>query len=94
VVRGVQYPSIHYAERLAEAGIESSVGSVGDSYDNALTESVIGLCKTEVIRHRGRGAIWKRPSSPRSNGSTGSTTEAATPCRARHFLRLAAACSS
>jgi putative transposase len=51
--RGVQYLSIHYTERLAEAGIESSVGSVGDSYDNALAESVIGLYKTEVIRRCG-----------------------------------------
>ena len=51
--RGVQYLSIRYTERLAEAGIESSVGSVGDSYDNALAESVIGLYKTEVIRRRG-----------------------------------------
>lgn len=51
--RGVQYLAIHYTERLAEAGIESSVGSVGDSYDNALAESVIGLYKTEVIRARG-----------------------------------------
>jgi transposase InsO family protein len=51
--RGVQYLSIRYTERLAEAGIESSVGSVGDSYDNALAESVIGLFKTEVIRRRG-----------------------------------------
>jgi putative transposase len=51
--RGVQYLSIHYTERLAEAGIESSVGSVGDSYDNALAESMIGLYKTEVIRARG-----------------------------------------
>ena len=48
-----QYPSIRYTERLAEAGIEPSVGSVGDSYDNALAESVIGLFKTEVIRQRG-----------------------------------------
>ena len=48
-----QYLSIHYTERLAEAGIESSVGSVGDSYDNALAESIIGLFKTEVIRRRG-----------------------------------------
>ena len=47
--RGVQYLSIRYTERLAEAGIERSVGSVGDSYDNALAESVIGLFKTEVI---------------------------------------------
>jgi len=41
--RGVQYVSIRYSERLAEAGIEPSVGSVGDSYDNALAESVIRL---------------------------------------------------
>ena len=51
--RGVQYLSIRYTERLAEAGIEPSVGSRGDSYDNALAESVIGLFKTEVIRKRG-----------------------------------------
>ena len=51
--RGVQYVSIRYTERLVEAGIEPSVGSVGDSYDNALAESVIGLYKTEVIRRRG-----------------------------------------
>ena len=51
--RGVQYLSIRYTERLAEAGIEPSVGSRGDSYDNALAESVIGLFKTEVIRQRG-----------------------------------------
>ena len=51
--RGVQYLSICYTERLAEAGIEPSVGSVGDSFDNALAETVIGLFKTEVIRRRG-----------------------------------------
>src|SRR4029434_408678 len=51
--RGVQYLSIKYTERLAEAGIELSVGRVGDSYDNALAESVIGLFKTEVIRQNG-----------------------------------------
>ncbi len=51
--RGVQYLSIRYTERLAEAGIEPSVGSVGDSYDNALAESVIGLFKTEVIHRHG-----------------------------------------
>jgi hypothetical protein len=48
-----QYLSIRYTERLAEAGIERSVGSVGDSYDNALAETMIGLYKTEVIRCRG-----------------------------------------
>jgi putative transposase len=51
--RGVQYLSIRYTERLAEAGIEPSVGSRGDSYDNALAESVIGLFKTEVIHRDG-----------------------------------------
>jgi putative transposase len=51
--RGVQYLSIRYTERLAAAGIEPSVGSVGDSYDNALAESVIGLYKTEVIGSQG-----------------------------------------
>jgi transposase InsO family protein len=51
--RGSQYLSIRYTERLAEAGIESSVGSRGDSYDNALAETIIGLYKTEVIRRRG-----------------------------------------
>lgn len=54
--RGSQYLSIRYAERLADAGIESSVGSVGDSYDNALAESIIGLFKTEMIWPRGP---WK-----------------------------------
>ena len=51
--RGVQYVSIRYSERLAQAGIEPSVGSVGDSYDNALAESVIGLYKAEVIYRLG-----------------------------------------
>jgi len=51
--RGVQYLSIRYTEHLAEAGIEPSVGSVGDSYDNALAETIIGLYKTEVIRRNG-----------------------------------------
>ena len=51
--RGSQYLSIRYTERLGEAGIEPSVGSVGDAYDNALAETVIGLYKTEVIHKRG-----------------------------------------
>ena len=51
--RGVQYLFIRYTEQLTEAGIEPSVGRVGDSYDNALAETFIGLCKTEVIRRRG-----------------------------------------
>jgi putative transposase len=54
--RGSQYLSIRYTERLAEAGIDTSVGSVGNSYDNALAESIIGLFKTEVIKFLGP---WK-----------------------------------
>jgi transposase InsO family protein len=54
--RGVQFVSIRYTERLREAGIESSVGSVGDSYDNALAESIFGLFKAEVIWRNGP---WK-----------------------------------
>ena len=51
--RGAQYLSIKYSERLAQAGIEPSVGSVGDSYDNALAETINGLFKAEVIHRRG-----------------------------------------
>ena len=54
--RGVQYVSIRYTERLGEVGITPSVGSVGDSYDNALAETIIGLYKTELIRQQGP---WK-----------------------------------
>lgn len=54
--RGSQYLSIRYSERLADVGAQPSVGSTGDSYDNALAESIIGLFKTEVIRQRGP---WK-----------------------------------
>ena len=52
-VETAQHLAIRYTERLAEAGIEPSVGSVGDPFDNALAETVIGLLKTEVIRRRG-----------------------------------------
>ena len=51
-----QYLSIRYTERLAEAGVEPSVGSVGDSYDNALAETINGLYKAEVIHRR---ASWR-----------------------------------
>ena len=54
--RGSQYLSIRYSERLAEAGIEPSVGSKGDSYDNALAETINGLYKAELIHRR---APWK-----------------------------------
>ena len=55
-IESTQYVSIRYTERLAEAGIEPSVGSVGDSYDNALAETINGLYKAEVIHRRGP---WK-----------------------------------
>lgn len=55
--KGSQYVSIRYTERLAEAGIEPSVGSVGDSYDNALAETINGLFKAEVIHRR---SSWRR----------------------------------
>ena len=55
-VESTQYVSIRYSERLAEAGIEPSVGSTGDSYDNALAESINGLYKAEIIHRRGP---WK-----------------------------------
>jgi transposase InsO family protein len=51
--RGSQYVSIRYNERLAEAGVEPSVGSVGDSYNNAHAETINGLYKAEVIQRRG-----------------------------------------
>ena len=51
--KSAQYVSIKYTERLAEAGLEPSVGSVGDSYDNALAETINGLYKAEVIHRRG-----------------------------------------
>jgi len=58
--RGSQYVSIRYSERLAEAGIEPSVGSRGDSYDNALAETINGLYKTELVHRR---APWKTKES-------------------------------
>ena len=51
--RGSQYLSLRYTDRLSAAGVSASVGSRGDSYDNALAETIIGLYKTELIRHRG-----------------------------------------
>ncbi|QDH26010.1 hypothetical protein D5366_10955 [Neokomagataea tanensis] len=54
--RGSQYASLRYTQRLAEAGLVASVGSVGDSYDNALAETINGLYKTELIYRQGP---WK-----------------------------------
>lgn len=57
---GARYVSIRYTERLAEAGIEPSVGSAGDAYDNAMAETINGLSKTEAINKR---APWKTKES-------------------------------
>lgn len=65
---------IRYSERLAEAGIEPSVGSVGDSYDNALAETINGLTRQRSFIGEDHGATSKLWSSPHSNGSIGSTT--------------------
>ena len=70
--RGVQHLSIRYSERLGEAGIEPLVGSVGDSYDIALAETIIGLYKTEVIRKCGP---WRFRPAPTIQGSRFSTGE-------------------
>jgi transposase InsO family protein len=71
---GSQYASIRYSERLAEAGIEPSVGSVGDICDNALAETINGLYKAEVIHRQGPWRNFEAVKFTRSNGSTGSTT--------------------
>ncbi len=66
--RGSQHASIKYTERLAEAGVEPSVGSVGDPYDNALAETINGLCKAEVIHGAAQGARSRPWSSRRWSG--------------------------
>ena len=66
--RGSQYLSIKYTERLAEAGLEPSVGSVGDSYDNALAETINGLYKAEANHNAVPGAPSRASSSRRWNG--------------------------
>jgi putative transposase len=68
--------SVRHTERLAEAGAVTSVGSRGDSYDNALAETIIGLYKTDLVRRRGPWRAWTRSSTPPWSGSTGSTTAA------------------
>ena len=77
---GSQFTSVRYGERLAELGAQPSIGSVGDSYDNALAETVNGLYKTELIRGPGQGP-WRpsrKSSSRRSAGCTGTTPNAST----------------
>ena len=72
--RGTQYLSMRYSERLAEAGIAPSVGSRGDSYDNALAESIIGLFKTEVIQRKGPWRHLEAVEFATLHGSIGSTS--------------------
>ena len=74
-VRGSQYLAIRYTERLAEAGIQCSVGTTGDSYDNARAESIIGLFKTEVSIAADRGSTSTGSNTRRSSGSTGTTPD-------------------
>lgn len=75
--RGSQYLAIRYTDRLLEAGIESSVGSCGDAYDNALAETINGLYKAEVIHHLGPWKGRSRTSStPRSSGWRGTIVSA------------------
>lgn len=77
---GSQFTSIRYGERLTELGALPSIGSVGDSFDNALAESTIGLYKTELIRGPGRGpgAPSTTSNSRRWGGCTGGTPTAST----------------
>lgn len=94
-LRPLRYLSIRYTERLGEAGIAPSVGSVGDSYDNALAETVIGLFKTEVTAVEARGGPSSPSSSPPSNGWTGSTTGASSsPSATSHPPKLRPASTS
>jgi transposase InsO family protein len=71
--RGAQYVSIRYTERLAEAGVEPSVGSVGDSYDNALAETINGPTSLRSSTDADLGGASKPSSSQPSSGWTGST---------------------
>ena len=70
---GSEYLSIRYGAELAKAGIAPSVGTAGDSYDNALAESIIGLYKTEVIDHLGPWETPPRSRRPPPNGPAGTT---------------------
>ena len=75
---GSQYLAIRYTDTLSAAGAVASVGTVGDSYDNALAESTIGQIKTELIHRHGPGGPSNSSSSRCSSTSTGGTTAAST----------------
>jgi putative transposase len=91
--RGVQYRAIRYTQRLADAGAVASVGSTGDSYDNAMAEAFNSLYKAELVRNHGR-ATWTTWKSPPSSTSTRTTTGASTansdtshPPSTKHYTR-------
>ena len=82
---GSQYTSVSYTDRLADIGAVPSIGTVGDSYDNAMAESMMGIFKTELYRNpavlKANGGHWKGLDdleSPRARGSRGSTRSAST----------------
>jgi hypothetical protein len=77
-VESAQYTSFRFTTHLLAAGIDASIGTVGDALDNALMESQIGLYKTELIKPRGPGAAWPTWNWPPPNGSPGSTPPACT----------------
>ena len=71
---GSQYVSVSYTERLAEINAQPSISSIGDSFDNAMAETMNGLYKTELIRRQGHGATSNTSNSPPLPGWNGSTT--------------------
>ena len=75
---GTRYTAMLYTDRLAEAGIAPSIGSVGDSFDNAMAESIMGLYKAEVIPAANAGTPSSRPGGRPCGGSHGSTTTGST----------------
>jgi transposase InsO family protein len=92
--RGVQYRAIRYTQRLADTGAVASVGSRGDSYDNAMAEAFNSLYKAELVRNKGPGAAATTSRSPPSSTSTGTTTGAYTantdtsrPPSTKHYTR-------
>jgi transposase InsO family protein len=76
--KGVQHVAVRYTQRLADAGAVASVGSTGDSHDNALAEAFHSLFKAELVRNMGPAGASRTSRSPWAITSTGSTTDACT----------------
>ena len=91
---GSQYTSFRVTTHLVDAGIDASIGTVGDALDNALMESTIGLYKTEVIKPRRPWQPSPRSSWPPPNGSTGTTITGCTPRSATPHQRNTNRCST